>query len=292
MLTRVPENVVSFEPSRATGLAIVMFFALGIAASPAFALSEIKPGDPQTPATETGEEAPPATTTPEGGVPAPETIEKTPLPEVTPTAPTETQPAEPGAETPSEAAPEETAPEEEAAPDDGEPADGAPGQITRPDPDAPVPPINYDIESLPVPVKSMRRLILEAAKSGDIENLRPLIGVGNDITQLSLGGIEGDPVDFLKELSGDDQGQEILAILEEVLSAGFVHLDAGKPEELYVWPYFFAVPLENLTPPQRVELFKIVTAGDYEDMKSYGAYIFYRVGISPEGRWIFFVAGD
>ena len=92
--------------------------------------------------------------------------------------------------------------------------------------------------------------------------------------------------------TGDEGGQEILAILEEVLEAGYVHLDAGTPSELYVWPYFFAVPLERLTPAQRVELFKIVTAGDYDDMKSYGAYIFYRVGINPEGRWQFFVAGD
>ena len=27
-------------------------------------------------------------------------------------------------------------------------------------------------------------------------------------------------------------------------------------------------------------------------MKTYGTYIFYRVGITPEGRWAFFVAGD
>ena len=57
--------------------------------------------------------------------------------------------------------------------------------------------------------------------------------------------------------------------------------DAGEPEELYVWPYFFAVPLDGLTPRQRVEMFRIVTAGDYEEMKSYGTYIFYRVGITP-----------
>ena len=35
-----------------------------------------------------------------------------------------------------------------------------------------------------------------------------------------------------------------------------------------------------------------MTAGDYEDMKNYGAYIFYRVGITPAGKWAFFVAGD
>ena len=46
------------------------------------------------------------------------------------------------------------------------------------------------------------------------------------------------------------------------------------------------------TPRQKVELFKIVTAGDLEDMKQFGTYIFYRVGITPEGRWAFFVAGE
>ena len=50
--------------------------------------------------------------------------------------------------------------------------------------------------------------------------------------------------------------------------------------------------MDKLSPPQKVELFKLVTAGDYEDMQAFGAYIFYRAGITPEGRWIFFVAGD
>lgn len=80
--------------------------------------------------------------------------------------------------------------------------------------------------------------------------------------------------------------------MEEVLSAGYVHLDAGTPEELYVWPYFFGIPLDRLDARQHVELFKIVTAGDYEDMKNFGSYIFYRLGITPDGRWAFFVAGN
>jgi hypothetical protein len=112
------------------------------------------------------------------------------------------------------------------------------------------------------------------------------------MTQLSLGEIEGDPIAFLKGLSGDKEGQEILAIMEEVLNAGYVHVDVGTPQELYVWPYFFALPLDKLNAKQRVELFKIVTAGDYDDMKQFGAYIFYRVGITPAGQWTFFVAGD
>lgn len=168
------------------------------------------------------------------------------------------------------------------------------GGAARPriDPEAPPPEVLYDLSKLPEPVRRMHDLIVEACKSGDIEKLRPLIGNGNSGTQLSLTEVEGDAVTFLKGLSGDADGQEILAILEEVLDAGYVHLDAGKPQELYVWPYFFALPLDKLDAKQRVELFKIVTAGDYDDMKQFGAYIFYRVGITPAGHWAFFVAGD
>lgn len=160
------------------------------------------------------------------------------------------------------------------------------------DPDAPLPVIEYDLSKLPEPVKATHAKLVEAAKSGDAENLRALIGSGEETTQFSLGGTTEDPLKYLLSLSGDEGGQEILAILLEILDAGYVHLDAGTPQELYVWPYFFAIPLEKLDKTQKVELFKIVTSGDVEDMKSFGAYIFYRAGISPDGRWRFFLAGE
>jgi len=112
------------------------------------------------------------------------------------------------------------------------------------------------------------------------------------VTMLSLGGFDEDPIEFLKSISGDAEGQELLAIITEILEAGFVRLDEGTDREVYVWPYFAAFPLEKLTPVQKVQLFRIITFGDYQDMESFGAYIFYRLGISPEGRWRFFVAGD
>lgn len=155
----------------------------------------------------------------------------------------------------------------------------------------PVPEILYDLERLPEPVRRMRQLIIEACKAGDIDALRPLLEGDENGTQISSGGGDIDRIAFLKDISGDGEGHEILAILLEVLEAGYVHLDPGEPEEIYLWPYFFAVPLETLTAPQRVELFKLVTAGDYEDMKAFGAYIFYRAGITPDGRWAFFLAG-
>jgi hypothetical protein len=160
------------------------------------------------------------------------------------------------------------------------------------DPNAPVPVVEYDLSKLPAPVRELHDKLAAAAKAGLIEAVRPLLKSGEEPTQLSLAGVDNDPITFLKSLSGDEGGQEILAILLEVLEAGYVHLSPGTPEELYVWPYFFAVPLDKLTDMQRVELFKLVTSGDYEDMKSFGAYIFYRVGISPDGKWQFFLAGE
>lgn len=156
----------------------------------------------------------------------------------------------------------------------------------------PLPPVLYDIGKLPEPVRSMRQRILDACKSGDLEKLRPLLSSGDKATLLAAGGTEGDPIAYLHTLSGDAGGQEVLAIIEMLLETGYVHLNVGGPDEMYVWPYFAALPLDRLTPPQRVELFKIITAGDYDDMKPYNAYVFYRIGITPEGRWAFFIAGD
>lgn len=181
--------------------------------------------------------------------------------------------------------------DDDAAPS-GEEAPVAPDSDAQPAAEDEAPEIVYDLSRLPEPVRALRDKLVAIAKAGDIEALRPLIGTGEDGTMLSFGEGNEDPIALLKGLSGDGEGHEILAILGEVLEAGFVHLEPGTDGEMYVWPYFFAIPIEGLTGPQLVELFRLVTAGDYEDMKNYGAYIFYRTGISPEGRWLFFVAGD
>ena len=153
--------------------------------------------------------------------------------------------------------------------------------------------IAYGEDGLPQPVRDLRRKLIEVARTGDIERLRPYLQSGEDGTVLSFGEAAGDPITFLKSASGDGKGIEMLAILLEVLNAGHAHVEPGDTdEEIYVWPYFTQVPIDRLTEPQMVELFELVTAGDYESMKEFGAYNFYRLGISPEGKLEFFVAGD
>ena len=150
----------------------------------------------------------------------------------------------------------------------------------------------YGDADLPKPVRDLRARLIEICKSGEIEGLRPYLETGDDATTVSFGASEGDPIDFLKAASGDGQGVEILAIMLEVLQAGHVHSDVGSDSEIFVWPYFTGVPLDKLTKPQQVQLFELVTAGDYQEMLGFGAYNFYRAGISPDGKLQFFVAGD
>jgi len=154
-----------------------------------------------------------------------------------------------------------------------------------------LPPIFRSETDLPEPVRRMRDSLLAAARSGDIEQLRLLMQAQPEAPAVSLGD-PGDPIEYLKALSSDADGREMLAILLELLEGGFVRAQPGTAEELYVWPYFAQYPLESLTPGQLVELFTILTAADYEEMRSYGAYTFFRVGIAPDGRWLFFLAGD
>lgn len=160
--------------------------------------------------------------------------------------------------------------------------------------DMPSPPaIQYDPGLLPDAVRAMRDRILDAAKSGEIENLRPVAESNETPPSFSLGdGAEDDPIQQLVDTSVDGEGREPLAILAEVLEAGYVHVDAGTPQEMYVWPYFMHYPLDQLSPPQMIELLRIVTAAEYLDMRSLGSYNFYRVGIGPDGTWHFFLTGD
>lgn len=174
-------------------------------------------------------------------------------------------------------------------------SDATERDITRPHVtnDGKVPEVLYDYSKLPQAVQDTRNKILDIAKAGKIDALKPLLGDGGETSPLiSLGEYDGTPLDYLKTLSGDTNGQELLAILVDLLESGYVHLDAGTPSEVYVWPYFFAYPLDKLDDRQMVELYQIITAGDFEEMKGVGAYIFYRIGIAPDGSWKFFVAGD
>jgi hypothetical protein len=153
------------------------------------------------------------------------------------------------------------------------------------------PEIITDLSQLPAPVARMRERILAAARSGDLAKLVVVMQSGETLPIFAQTTGQ-DPISYWKTNYPDSDGVEILAMLIDILEAGFVHVEEGTPQEMYVWPYFARMPLKTLTAEQKVELFKIVTGSDYRDMLRTGTYNFFRVGIARDGSWKFFVAGN
>lgn len=146
-----------------------------------------------------------------------------------------------------------------------------------------------DLSRLPDLVRQRRDEILAAARSGDLAKVAAIVKANQ--TLISFGG-DTDAAALWKKSFPDSDGLEVLSTLIEVLEMPFVHLDKGSAQEMFVWPYFHAMQLEKLTPEQRVELFRLVTAYDFREMQKFGSYNFFRAGIAPDGSWRFFVAGD
>ncbi len=185
---------------------------------------------------------------------------------------------------------ETATPPDASAPAPGEPsqrsADKGKGHLA---PASAVAEIITALSRLPAPVARTRERLLAAARSGDLHQLAALM---NDSTPIFSFTDDKDPVAFWKANYPDSDGIEVLSILTMILEAGYVRVDEGTPQEMYVWPYFVRMSLSALTPQQKVELFRIVTGADYKDMMKLGVYAFYRVGIGPDGTWHFFVTGD
>ncbi|MGI9386706.1 MAG: hypothetical protein ACR2OX_04690 [Methyloligellaceae bacterium] len=151
--------------------------------------------------------------------------------------------------------------------------------------------IQSSLDALPERVRAMRDAILEAARTGDIEEMRPVLESNELMPTVSFGGAS-DPIAYWKESSGDKKGREILAILVEILEMPFVRLSKGTSNEMFVWPYLAEIDLEKLTPEQEVDLYRLVKPVEVKAMQEFGGYIWYRLGIGPDGTWHFFVAGD
>ncbi len=156
---------------------------------------------------------------------------------------------------------------------------------------AAIPEVITDPSQIPEPVARMRERILAAARTGELRRLVAVMQSGDTLPIFSLGSGQ-DPITYWRSNYPDSDGVEILAMLIDILETPPVHVDAGTPQEMYVWPYFARMSLKTLTPSQKVELFKIVTGSDYKDMLAAGAYNFFRVGIGADGGWRFFVTGN
>ena len=59
-----------------------------------------------------------------------------------------------------------------------------------------------------------------------------------------------------------------------------------------IGPYFAELPPDALDRRQLIEAYRVLTAGDFDQMRAVGSYEFYRLEITADGRWLMFIAGE
>jgi hypothetical protein len=152
--------------------------------------------------------------------------------------------------------------------------------------------VSSDLSLLPKAVARKRQELIDAAMTGDIEALRPIVEAQTNPPTVSYGGPD-DAVDYLKTYSADGQGIENLAILLNLLNAPYAVFDSSSDDPSYVWPYLAVVPnLADITPAEKVDAYRLLGHEEYTNLVSLEAWYYWRVYIGKDGEWQAFVAGD
>lgn len=145
--------------------------------------------------------------------------------------------------------------------------------------------------SLPRPVSEMIDAILAAVHTGSIEELRTAIEWNELKPVFAPAGdpaADEDPIEFLKKASKDGRGDEMLAIIANLLSVAPARQPLGRDFEnntVYVWPYLAERPLGALTPPEEADLNRIVPTEQIAAMRAAGRWTWYRLTIGADGTW-------
>jgi hypothetical protein len=155
----------------------------------------------------------------------------------------------------------------------------------------PMPEISSDLSLLPEPVRAKREALIAAARSGDVEALRPIIEAQQSPPTVSYGDPD-DAVAYLKDASEDDDGRQILGLLIDLLDQPFAYYPDGEGETYYIWPYLSQLDPTTLTPEQEVDAYRLLNTEQLQELRDLEAWYYWRVFISEGGEWSAFVAGD
>lgn len=141
------------------------------------------------------------------------------------------------------------------------------------------------VDSLPAEVAGVRRAIAAAALACDFATLVDLAG---DRFTSDFGGGGSEMLE-----AWESAGEGKLGILLQILDMSHSEVVYEDGSRDYVWPAAFAyhrwedIPQEYLD-----ELQAIYTVAELEQLSGFGSYAGWRTGISEDGDWRYFVAGD
>lgn len=126
-----------------------------------------------------------------------------------------------------------------------------------------------------------REAMLAAAVMGDYDALAEL----SDPRQFEYtfgGPVEGGPAAYWRQAEAAGEDPTPAEALAAILRMPYT-LSRGQ----YVWPFAYDKTEDELTAYERKLLAPLGRGGAFAD-----GYLGWRAGIDPDGRWVFFVAGD
>jgi hypothetical protein len=142
-------------------------------------------------------------------------------------------------------------------------------------------------DGLPVAVAATRKRIIGLALGCDFDGLAAFAMEGDFV--YSFGGGD-DPSGFWR--GQEDEGDRVMEKLVQLLGLSFTERQAGGSAQ-YIWPAAYASDSwTDVTAVERQELLAVYSDAELAQFEEFGAYAGYRVAITPDGDWSFFVAGD
>ena len=133
----------------------------------------------------------------------------------------------------------------------------------------------------------MRAAIQSAVESGDIAELKGAM----DLNELKpeFGGPAGvDPISYLKGLSADGTGKDVLAVIGRLLDGTWAAIPGGRDIEnnrIYVWPHFAEVKLDALSAEEQAALAALVGEEAAKAIVASGRWQGWRLSIGAGGVW-------
>ena len=136
-------------------------------------------------------------------------------------------------------------------------------------------------EAPPDAVLRKRAAMVDAAEAGDYEGLAELTDP-NEFEYTFGEPVAGGPAAFWLEAAQSGEVPTPADALAMILRMPYT-LSRG----IYVWPFAYDKTEDELTSYERGLLKPLGQGGAFAD-----GYLGWRAGIRPDGRWVFFVAGD
>ena len=141
---------------------------------------------------------------------------------------------------------------------------------------------------LPDAVSATRRAIADAARACDYVRLADLAGAGTTQFSFTFGDAD-DPAEFWRQ--GEAENQQPLRFMVELLARPY--RAALEEPAAYLWPSAYGFRSWAEVPEaDRQALKPLYGQEDFSRFEAFGSYAGYRIGIAPDGEWLFFIAGD